>query len=211
MLRSYLMITAFTLAGLSLASCTEDPLPPPPNVPAQTSTTAQQPAATETPELPSIGPKAQTSDKAQIDWASAREDLQANSDGTVTIQQAGDVPASVPVLLPTGIVIAQSADSGPVYRRTPDGYFAFYPGAEYNIIVNGTNQTVEAAAIAKTNAARAPVFSSTVAGAQVWLTRYGADYTVEFECNTLADEDSTCIGEDAALEIADNLIVSGSR
>ena len=98
-------------------------------------------------ELPSIGPKAQTAQKAEIDWTSARADLAASSGDIVSIQSAGEEPADVPVLIPTGIVTSQSAESGPVFRRTDDGYFAFYPGDSYNIIVNGTNETVEASAI----------------------------------------------------------------
>lgn len=209
------------IAPLSLAllisACGETPssdtdVPPPPRVqstPApQTSAASSEPRSA---ELPSIGPKAQTARKANIDWASARADMQANGEGIVSIQSAGEEPAPVPVLTPTGIVTSQSAQNGPVFRRTDDGYFAFYPGDQYNIIVNGTNETVEADAISSTNAAREPSFSTTVAGAQVWLTRYGADYTVEFECNALADENSTCIDESAAMEIANNLVVSGSR
>ena len=208
MFRSSLIL----ISALMLVACENEsaPVPPPPQaaptvVPPEANAPQQAPAI----ELPSIGPKAQTSRKAEIDWASARADLA--SSGVVSIQSAGEEPAEVPVLIPTGIVTSQSADTGPVFRRTADGYFAFYPGDVYNIIVNGTNQVVEADAISTDNAERAPVFSTTVAGAQVWLTKYGADYTVEFECNALADEDSTCIEEDAAMQIANSLIVSGSR
>jgi len=190
------------ISGLSLAACEQDtPPPPPPEAPATQAETIPEapPAPARALPLPEIGPSAQTTSTAEIDWDSARADLQAGSDGTVSIQSASEPPAEVPVLLPTGIVIAQNADSGPVYRRTADGYFAFYPGAVYNIIVNGTNQTVSADALPKTNTERAPVFTTNSAGAQVWLTRYGADYTVEFECNTLGDEDATCIEEDEAI------------
>ena len=209
MLRTCLVLSPLVL----LAACDNTPSTPPPpaSTPAQASGGQSAEQAPANVVLPSIGPKATTAQKAEIDWASARTDLAANSDGTVSIQSAGDPPAEVPVLLPTGIVTSQSADGGPVYRRTDDGYFAFYPGPAYNIIVNGTNQTVQAENIPKTNPERVPVFSSTVAGAQVWLTRYGADYTVEFECNALESEDSSCIEESAAMEIANNLIVSGSR
>lgn len=209
MLRTFILFSA-----LVLAACDEQApaLSPPPGAPAQEpGVTAVTPAPeASTAPLPSLGPKVQTRRKAEIDWASARKDLQTAGDGSVRIQSAGEAPADVPVLVPTGIVTSQSAGEGPVFRRTADGYFAFYPGEAYNIIVNGTNLTVEADALAETNTERAPVYSSSEAGAQVWLTRYGADYTVEFECNIL-DEQGTCITEDAALDIANNLIVSGSR
>jgi len=204
------------VSGLGLAAC-EQETPPPPEAPAaQAEPTAPAPIASppapvRAVPLPEIGPSAQTTRTAEIDWDSARADLQASGDGTVSMQSTGDTPAEVPVLLPTGIVIAQNADSGPVYRRTADGYFAFYPGTVYNIIVNGTNQTVSADALPKTNTERAAVFTTNSAGAQVWLSRYGADYTVEFECNTLEDEEASCIEENEAMEIANNLIVTGSR
>jgi hypothetical protein len=208
-----------SLSFLCLAACGGQTTPPTEpseiqDTPAAPITAEQQTDITPEPaisQLPSIGPKAQTKRKAEIDWASAREDLAANGDNSVQIQSAGEEPANVPVLLPTGIVTSQSAGNGPVFRRTSDGYFAFYPGDTYNIIVNGTNEVVAADAIKTTNPERAAVFSTTVAGAQVWLSRYGADYTVEFECNTLENEDSTCIEEEAAMEIARNLIVSGSK
>lgn len=209
-----------SLSLLALAACgsetapTSDPAVTPQETPAP-AITSEQPSQTARAqpiaELPSIGPKAKTRRKAEIDWASAREDLAANDGNIVQIQSAGEEAANVPVLLPTGIVTSQSTGNAPVFRRTSDGYFAFYPGAAYNIIVNGTDEVVEADAIKKTNPERSAVFSTTVAGAQVWLSRYGADYTVEFECNALENEDSTCIEEDAAMEIANNLIVSGSK
>lgn len=200
---------------LCLAACGEPASPPPAAAPQPTPPSSERVAEagqTATPiELPSIGPKAQTKRKGEIDWARARIDLAANEEGVVSIQSAGEEPASVPVLVPTGIVTSQSAGNGPIFRRTEDGYFAFYPGEAYNIIVNGTNETVEADAMVKTNTDRSPTFTTTVAGAQVWLTRYGADYTVEFECNTLQDEAESCIEEADAMEIANNLVVSGSR
>ena len=215
MYRSLILLSLLALAACgSETEPTSDPAVTPQDTPAPVITDEQAPQATRTQpiaELPSIGPKAQTRRKAEIDWASAREDLAANDGNIVQIQSAGEEPANVPVLLPTGIVTSQSAGNGPVFRRTSDGYFAFYPGDAYNIIVNGTNEVVEADAIKKTNSERSAVFSTTVAGAQVWLSRYGADYTVEFECNALENEDSTCIEEDAAMEIANNLIVSGSK
>lgn len=191
-----------------VAACENEAVTTPPPPPASTDAVVSEAKPI---ELPSIGPKARTIQKAQIDWSSAREDMATSNGGLVSIQSAGEEPAEVPVLIPTGIVTSQSAETGPVFRRTEDGYFAFYPGEAYNIIVNGTNESVDASAINTDNIERSPVFSTTVAGAQVWLTRYGADYTIEFECNALADEKSTCIEEDAAMEIANNLIVSGSR
>lgn len=216
-----MMRSSLTLLSLfMLTACGEDTsAPAPPD--AVSAPVTPSIASPETPSdraeaitpltLPSIAPKVTTKRKAEIDWASAREDLSTSGDGNVSTQSVGEEPANVPVLLPTGIVTLQSAGNGPVFRRTEDGYFAFYPGETYNIVVNGTNQVVVLDDAADNNPARAPIFTVSEGGAQVWLTRYGADYTVEFECNLTLDEESTCIDEATAMRIASNLIVSGSR
>ena len=190
------------------APSADAPPPPPPPIVAEA-----PPAATPTPApiTRSVGPAASTKTKSAIDWSAAREDLSAASGSTVTIQSADEAPAEVPVLLPTGIVISQSADAGPVYRTTPDGYIAFYPGPEYNIVVNGTNESIASDAMISDNPDKAPLFSATTGGAQVWLTRYGADYIVEFECNATVSEEETCISEEDAMTIVEKLIVARSR
>ena len=178
--------------------------PPPSTSPATTSARAPAPAS------PQADPATPTT-TLTIDWAAARADLAANSEGVVSIQSANEPPAPVPVLLPTGIVISQSADSGPVYRNTPDGYFAFYPGAAYNLVVNGTNQAIESDLTAASNPDKAVTFTAMAGGAFVWLTRYGADYTVEFECNEVDSEGDTCITKEEAIAVVDKLIVARSR
>lgn len=208
-------LSCLALMTAALAACGSDGPTEPDNPPAtDTSSVADTrtaaPPATAA-DLPPVGPHVKPASKNTIDWDAAREDLSGSNAGLVTIQSVDEEPAEVPVLLPTGIATSQSAGAGPVFRRTDDGYFAYYPGATYNITVNGTNQVIETQALENTNPDRKPVFSTTVAGAQVWLTRYGADYVVEFECNELEDEAATCIEESDAMDIADQLIVVGSQ
>lgn len=203
---------ALFFSALALFACSETP-------PAENDTVSSSPpvqSAETTPEntsvnIPAIGPQAVTKTKRAIDWSSAREDLSRSNNGIVTIQSVDEPAAEVPVLLPTGIVISQSADSGPVYRNTPDGYIAFYPGAVYNIVVNGTNEAVDSDVMAANNPDKTPTFSTSTGGAQVWLTRYGADYIVEFECNALESEGELCITETEAMDVVDKLIVARSK
>lgn len=178
--------------------------------PAPASAAQADPSETEATVSASAGPRVASAETREIDWDAAREDLSGASDGLVTVQSLGEEPAEVPVLLPAGIATSQST-GGPVFRRTEDGYFAYYPGAAYNITVNGTNLVIPTEAIEDTNPNKEPKFTTTIAGAQVWLTRYGADYVVEFECNDLEDETDMCIQEDEALDIANQLIVVGSQ
>ena len=175
---------------------------------AGTATSPVTPAA-----LPSVGPRADAMQTAQIDWTSAREDLtsqEKGSDDLVTIASSTE-PAAVPVLLPTGIVTPASAERGVMFRQTSDGYFASYPGEAYDIVINGTN-LIAGTADADTIRTRESVFTSSLAGAQLSLSRYGADYLIEFECNIdLAPGNDTCITEEEAYEMADKLIVVGTR
>lgn len=179
---------------------------------------AEAPAAassqTETPVvLPSVGPRADAMRTAEIDWTSAREDLttqEKGSDELVTVASSSE-PAVVPVLLPTGIVTPASAERGVMFRQTSDGYFASYPGEVYDIVINGTNLIAGTASDAGGRQDE-PVFTASVAGAQLSLSRYGADYLIEFECNIdLAPDSDTCITEDEAFEMAEKLIVAGTR
>ena len=163
--------------------------------------------------LPNVGPRADVMQTAQIDWTSAREDLtsqEKGSDELVTIASSTE-PAAVPVLLPTGIVTPASAERGVMFQQTSDGYFASYPGETYDIVINGTN-LIAGTPDADTERTGEAVFTSSLAGAQLSLSRYGADYLIEFECNIdLAPGNDTCITEDEAYEMADKLIVVGTR
>ncbi len=172
-------------------------------------------APRETPDvsLDTGAAKADASLTSSIDWAAARADRTASGGEAEQLVQAqsGGVQPPVPILLPTGIVSVQSATGGgPVFRQMSDGYVASYPGALYDIVVNGTNQ-VAAIDGQQVQPRGEPVFTATVAGAQVALSRYGADYLVEFECHETDEETGTCIGEAEALQVAESLVVAGSR
>ncbi|MEO0882749.1 MAG: hypothetical protein AAFY34_08425 [Pseudomonadota bacterium] len=164
------------------------------------------------PDLEIGGPRADTNMTTAIDWQAARADLARSEDAgdsVAQVQSSGARPP-VPVLLPTGIVVPQSEGGGPMYRPTTDGYFATYPGDAYDIIVNGTNQ---AASVNGELSSRdeAAIFTATEAGAHVALSRYGADYLIEFECNAFDDDSENCIDEAEALSVAERLVVVGSR
>ena len=77
--------------------------------------------------------------------------------------------------------------------------------------MNGTNQAIESDLTAVSNPDKAVTFTAMAGGAFVWLTRYGADYTVEFECNDVDSEGDTCITKEEAIAVVDKLIVARSR
>ena len=165
----------------------------------------------------SSAPAAGAAQTSEIDWEAARNDLASarslmSEDAPVMIQSAGEEAPPVPVLLPTGIVSIQSADGtgGPRFRPLADGYFAAYPGPKYDVIVNGTNQISDVDGKSRTRD-ETMTFTATVAGAQVSLSRYGADYLIEFECNEIDADTGSCISEEEAMSVAENLIVAGSR
>ena len=199
-------LTACDKLGLGSDSDDVDAAATPPPVIANTETPAPDPVP--------VQPAASQTVTATIDWNAARDDKASRrslgeeaDEMAVTIQSADGQSAAVPVLLPTGIVSIASADGtgGPRYRPLEDGYFAAYPGAVYDIIVNGTNQVtnVDDKAYVRNDDL---VFTATAAGAQVSLSRYGADYLIEFECNEIEADTGTCISEEDALAVAENLI-----
>ena len=125
--------------------------------------------------------------------------------------QSGEMAPPVPVLLPTGIATTASADGGPRFIQLPDGYLATYPGAEYDITVSGTNEVFDAAPGLGDGVADLS-YISTVDGAMVSFTRYGAGYMVEFVCKGLGGEEGgDCISEEDALDVAQALVIAGSR
>lgn len=152
---------------------------------------------------------------AMIDWEAARRDMASvpsDDRGAGAFQvQSGAEAAPVPVLLPTGIVVPQSAEGGVKFQPMSDGYFAAYPGIDYDIVVNGTNEIVGARESSAASTDTEPTFEATASGAQVAFSRYGADYLIEFECKNSSGEAPTCIGEDEALEIARKLVIAGTR
>ncbi len=184
-----------------------------PETPAATPERAPPETAAEPePYVPQPRPSARAR-ASQIDWDSARNDL-ASRPGTVAPArfgiESGATAPPVPVLLPTGIVIPQGVGE-PAFRALRDGYFANYPGIDYDITISGTN-IVHDGASGRTEGSENVTFAATASGAQVSLSRYGADYLVEFECRQLAGiSGDACISEDAAMQIARDLVIVGSR
>ncbi|MEQ8320771.1 MAG: hypothetical protein RH946_10940 [Rhodospirillales bacterium] len=152
---------------------------------------------------------------AGIDWDAARRDMASvpsDERGQGSFQvQSGSQAAPVPVLLPTGIVVPQSAEGGVKFQPMSDGYFATYPGVDYDIVVNGTNEVIGARDAGETTVDTDLKFVSTASGAQVIFSRYGADYLIEFECKNATGASPTCITEDDALAIARKLVIAGTR
>ncbi|MEQ9506591.1 MAG: hypothetical protein RLO80_10010 [Hyphomonas sp.] len=152
---------------------------------------------------------------AVIDWEAARRDLAARpadeGEGNFSVQ-SGDVAPPVPVFLPSSPVAAQSDGVSARFQPTNDGYYAYFPGDAYDIIVNGTNVV-----IAEPGATTVPVrtdafnFQPSTTGAQVTFSRYGADYLVEFECKEMVDGIPACITEEDAVAFARDLAISGTR
>lgn len=148
----------------------------------------------------------------EIDWVAARQaKIQAieagqNADSAIA-QAAGNASLSpVPVMLPSGIVMP--ANEKQTVAFTPDGYFASYPGAKYDIIVNGTNEVFDTSSPnADADELSQMKFNEMEAGAQISFSRFGADYLVEFECNFL-DGDTSCISEEEAKSVVDGLFVA---
>lgn len=182
------------------------------------------PAAEKAPQVantiePKIMPAQRESDNtvsettATIDWNAARTDMASRSgdeEPLVDIASASGTPPPVPILLPTGGPVRIASDgSGPRFKQTSDGYYAVYPYENYDVIVNGTNEVIG-------NRGDGPrdetmKFTATVAGAQVALSRYGADYLVEFECYELEADAVTCVEEEEALNVARSLVIRGTR
>lgn len=197
-----------------VAACSEQIGEPAAPAPAPQEFAEEDPPAPEEPpvfiqsERPSVAER-----QASIDWEAARTDL-ASTPGNVSPEsfqiQSGEQAPPVPVLLPSGIVQPAGADNQPLFRQLPDGYFAHYPGVSYDITVSGTNEAFSIGGEAEdTSVAR---YQPTATGAIVSLSRYGAGYMVEFECKDLPGEDGgACIDEDEALEVAQNLVIAGSR
>ena len=150
---------------------------------------------------------------ATIDWQAARTDMASRSgddEPLVDIASADGTPPPVPVLLPTGGPVRIATDgSGPRFKQTADGYYAVYPYENYDVIVNGTNEVIGDRAEGPRD--ETMKFTATAAGAQVSLSRYGADYLVEFECYVINPQTGTCIEEAEALGVAESLVIRGTR
>jgi len=151
---------------------------------------------------------------ATIDWESARNDLAArgrSAEGVAFQIESGAAAPPVPVLLPSGQVRSAGADR-PRYRALDDGYFAKYPGLDYDLVISGTNEWFSGGSRGTEAVASDAVFTRTITGAQVALNRYGAAYLLEFECREAEGRDpSACIDEDEALAVAEQLVITGTR
>lgn len=150
-----------------------------------------------------------------IDWEAARRDMASTPSDSreatgFQVESQGTAPP-VPVLLPTGIVTAQGAGSGPRFQPTSDGYFAAYPGLDYDIVVNGTNEVIRTPGDQEVVTETDLTYTPTMTGAQVSFSRYGADYLVEFECKSIEDGEADCITEEEALEVTQKLVIAGTR
>lgn len=169
-----------------------------------------------TPDEPDLVVRPQAVEStAGIDWEAARRDMASvpsdqREQGNFQVE-SGAAAAPVPVLLPTGFVVPQSAEGGVKFQPMSDGYFATYPGVDYDIVVNGTNEIIGAGDEPHAGADTEPAFESTASGAQVVFSRYGADYLIEFECKNMTGASPTCITQDEALEIARKLVIAGTR
>ncbi len=211
MLRLFVMLAwlGFVAACGDAVDGFQGPQAPEPE-PAETTQPEPEPAPQPVPFEPQARPAVQSL-TAQVDWDSARRDL-AERPGEVEranfgIESGGSAPP-VPVLLPTGIVTPQGAGE-PAYRALSDGYYANYPGAEYDITISGSNRVYGTGNGTDVDAMS---FARTAAGAQVALSRYGADYLVEFECKGFAGaQGDGCISEEDAMELARDLVIVGTR
>ncbi len=191
---------------------------------------ACEPASEQSPPVPDAAPKAEQispdtmpaqleSDNtakegtATIDWNAARTDLATETPDErplVNIQSADGIAPPVPVLLPTGGSVRVATDgSGPRFKKTDDGYYAVFPYENYDVIVNGTNEIIGSRPEGPRD--ETAKFTATAAGAQVALSRYGADYLVEFECYKINPATGTCIDEAEAMEVAESLVIRGTR
>lgn len=213
-----LFALAFTLSACAPAAEDDGP-PPPPPLEASGQAKLDQETTAPTPVEAEVIPAQVTSDNAAgertaaIDWLAAKQDFDAQSGEDaplVSVASADGTPPSVPILLPTGGPVSVASNgSGPRFKQTADGYYAVYKYENYDVIVNGTNEVIGV----RPDGARdeALKFTATAAGAQVSLSRYGADYLIEFECYTINPQTGTCIEEDEAMGVAESLVIRGTR
>ncbi len=155
--------------------------------------------------------------RAEIDWQTARQDFADRSgsgdDGTFAIAGGAGAPP-VPVLLPDMPVMAASVGDGPgvQFRPMTDGYFAVYPGEDYDIIINGTDRLVSAPGRGSVATDTELRFENTMTGSQISFSRYGASYLVEFACKgAAAISEAGCISEADAKAVVEDLLLAGTQ
>lgn len=219
------LIPILMASGLVLAGCDkirlpgEDDLPrppageealmPEPTSPADAEGGAVSAQQAELPQRPGA-----VGQEAAIDWEAARQDLAARPletrEGAFQIA-SGEAAPPVPVFLPSEPVTVQGGEAQVRFQPMTDGYYAFFPGEDYDIIVNGTNKVIAAPGETVQPRSEAFEFRPTTTGAQVAFSRYGADYLVEYECKELTNGLPACITEEAAVAFAKDLVISGTR
>lgn len=147
----------------------------------------------------------------QIDWDAARKAKAeaTRGDQTVSIAAApSGPPPAVPMLLPAGVVRAANAQA-PQIHKTDTGYFANYDMPKFSATVTGTNKSYVTGAPAA-GAKEALKFTVGEGEATMSFSRFGADYTIQFECKQI-DGGDTCITEAEAKEFADSLFVAQTQ
>jgi hypothetical protein len=148
---------------------------------------------------------------SQIDWEAARKAKAeaTRGDQTVSIAAApSGPPPAVPMLLPAGVVRAANAQA-PQIHKTDTGYFANYDMPKFSATVTGTNKSYVTGA-PSAGSKEALKFTTGEGEATMSFSRFGADYTIQFECKQIDGGDS-CITEAEAKEFADSLFVAQTQ
>lgn len=190
-----------------LAACNEKPGATASPSPAASNAEAS-PAAPEQQAQAASGPEAKT---ASIDWDAARK---AKAEATRGDQMVGVAaatngpPPPVPMLLPAGVVRAANA-APPSIHKTDTGYFANYDMPKFSATVTGTNKAYVTGA-APAGDKEAMKFTVGEGEATASFSRFGADYTIQFECKQIDGGDS-CITEQEAKEFVDSLFVAQTQ
>ncbi|MGD2133815.1 MAG: hypothetical protein PVI23_13555 [Maricaulaceae bacterium] len=121
--------------------------------------------------------------------------------------------APVPVLAPGAISPEQARRFAETFRPTPDGFFARIGYDAYDVVVNGTRVYATPPPAAEPITARRMSdlkVSESETGLSVTFSMFGADYSLDFVCRGAGEEESAdCVGEEAAAEIARNLVPVG--
>lgn len=205
-----LALASVIAIGLAVAgACTDEGAGP--TDPAQAAATPGAPPADG--QTAQVAPAGPPSVELTINWDAARADLSKRPAGTegFQVQAVGkDGPPPVPMLLPSGVVTAQGAGDRPTAPViTGDGYFATYHLPKYDAIVNGSNKAYQIPGQAAGDKT-VMKFTKGEATASLTFSRYGANYTIDFECRQVDGGDS-CITEAEAKEFADSLFVAQTQ
>ena len=137
-----------------------------------------------------------------VDWSGASQAFltakaEGLSSGVVGIEKSGR-RSVIPVLLPTEIVLPSSESVE--FQLSKSGYFAVYPGANFDLIVNGarSDDPVEPGEI---------LYEVRGADTQMRFSQFGATYHLEFECR-IVDGAASCLSENEARAVAARMFVA---